>query len=262
MGIFKLVTFLLAADFIGIVDSRAINFPATTASGLGGLSGPRSNYTAFAKALNTAQTSYTCKSEYIDFSDPSALSKFNVAWCPQNAYQTSNSVVWRLTAECGTTMIYPWDFQYGKLEARVRVSPGSGVVSTILLAGPDPADELDWEWVGKDTFTAQSMYFVKGQRVDPNAAFVHTPGDTPQDMAAGFHNYAIELNKDNVKWYIDDWLTRTLPKLDGVPFPSGASRARMGVWDGSQTSGWAGTVDWSRGPFTAEMQWFKFTPYC
>ncbi|KAJ2253190.1 hypothetical protein GGI13_002841 [Coemansia sp. RSA 455] len=112
------------------------------------------------------------------------------------------------------------------------------------------------------TYTVQSMYFVKGQRVDPNAAFVHTPGDTPQNIEAGFHNYAIELNKDSVKWYIDDWLTRTLPKLDGVPFPSGASRARMGVWDGSQTSGWAGTVDWNQGPFTAEMQWFKFTPYC
>ncbi|KAJ2487208.1 transglycosylase [Coemansia sp. RSA 2050] len=256
MDIFKPATFLFAVSLIGIVNSRAIEYPAANLSELG------ANYTGIARALDTTQTGYTCKSEFIDFSDPSALSKFNVAWCPQNAYQTSNSVVWRLTPDCGTTIIYPWDFQYGKIEARVRVSPGSGVVSTILLAGPDPADELDWEWVGKDTWTAQSMYFVKGQRVDPNAAFFHTPGDTPQDMAAGFHNYAIELNKDSVKWYIDDWLTRTLPKLDGVPFPSGASRARMGVWDGSQTSGWAGTVDWSKGPFMAEMQWFKFTPYC
>ncbi|KAJ2306397.1 hypothetical protein IWW52_006233, partial [Coemansia sp. RSA 2704] len=100
-----------------------------------------------------------------------------------------------------------------------------GVVSSFLLAGPAPSDELDWEWVGKDTWTAQSMYFVKGQRVDPNAQYVHTPGDTPQDMAGGFHNYAIEVNPDSIKWYIDNWLTRTLPKVNGVPFPSQAGEA-------------------------------------
>ncbi|KAJ1883077.1 transglycosylase [Coemansia sp. RSA 486] len=199
---------------------------------------------------------------FVDFSDPSALSKFDVQWCPQNSYQTGSSVAWRLTPECGTTMVYPWDFQFGKIEARIRVAPGSGVVTTILLAGSAPSDEIDWEWVGKDTWTAQSMYFVKGQRVDPNAQYVHTPGDVAQDMAGGFHDYAIELTQDSVKWYIDNWLTRTLPRVDGVPFPATASRARMGVWDGSQTSGWAGSVDWSNGPFTAEMQWFRFTPYC
>ncbi|KAI7817945.1 concanavalin A-like lectin/glucanase domain-containing protein [Kickxella alabastrina] len=179
---------------------------------------------------------------FIDFTDREALGKFNVEWCPQNTYQTQNSVVWRLTPECGTTIVFPWDFQYGKIEGRIRAAHGSGVVST-------PADELDWEWVGRDTLTAQSMYF----RVDPVPQYLNTPGD----MAAGFHNYAIELNKDSVKWYIDDWLVRTLPVSMGVPFPVGASRPRMGVWDGTQNQrlGW----HW---PFTAEMQWFKFTPYC
>ncbi|KAJ2509246.1 transglycosylase [Coemansia sp. RSA 2049] len=217
--------------------------------------------------LNVRQTEssarrYTCESAVLDFSDPQALSKFNVEWCPQNVYQSNGTLIWKLTSECGTTVTYPWDFQYGKIEGRIRMAPGSGVVTSMLLAGPAPSDELDWEWVGKDTWTVQSMYFVKGQRVDPNAQFFHTPGNVPQEMSAGFHNYAIEVNKDSIKWYIDDWLTRTLPRTSGVPFPSDASGTRMGVWDGSQTSGWAGTVNWAQGPFTAEMQWFKFTPYC
>ncbi|KAJ2820558.1 hypothetical protein IWW50_005014 [Coemansia erecta] len=148
------------------------------------------------------------------------------------------------------------------IEARIRIAAGSGVVSSLLLAGPAPSDELDWEWVGKDMWTAQSMYFVKGQRVDPNAQYFHTPGDVAQDMAAGFHNYAIEVNPGNIKWYIDNWTTRTLLKMDGVPFPSDAGQARMGIWDGTQTSGWAGTVDWSKAPFITEVEWFKFTPYC
>ncbi|KAJ1990768.1 transglycosylase [Coemansia umbellata] len=190
------------------------------------------------------------------------LALATIASIKVNTYQENGSLVWRLTSECGTTIVYPWDFHYGRIEGRIRMAPGSGVVTSLLLAGPAPSDELDWEWVGKDTWTAQSMYFVKGQRVDPNAQYFHTPGNTAQEMSAGFHNYAIEITKNSINWYIDNWLTRTLPKLDNVPFPSDASRARMGIWDGTQTSGWAGAVDWSQGPFTAEMQWFNFTPYC
>ncbi|KAJ1958967.1 putative glycosidase CRH2 [Dipsacomyces acuminosporus] len=202
---------------------------------------------------------FTCKSAYIDFSDPSALSKFSFDWCPQNSYQTSNSVVWRLTQECGTTMIYPWDFHYGKIEGRIRISGGSGVVTTMLLLGPAPSDEIDFEWVGKDVTHVQTMYYVQSKRVDPiPLAYGVKPNP---DMSTSFHNYAIELNKDSVKWYIDGYNARTLPK-DDREFPKYATRARMGIWDGTQTSGWAGTVDWSKGPFTAEMQWFKFTPYC
>ncbi|KAJ1668526.1 transglycosylase [Coemansia sp. RSA 1813] len=223
---------------------------------------PTSNDKLNVRQAGLSERKFTCNSAVIDFSDPQALSKFNVEWCPQNVYQNNGTLVWRLSSECGTTITYPLDFQYGKIEGRIRMAPGSGVVTTMLLAGPAPSDELDWEWVGKDTWTAQSMYFVKGQRVDQEAQYFHTPGDVAQDMGAGFHNYAIEVNKDSIKWYIDNWLTRTLPKTDGVPFPSGASGTRMGVWDGSQTSGWAGTVDWAQGPFTAEIQWFKFTPYC
>ncbi|KAJ1952071.1 hypothetical protein GGI12_006339, partial [Dipsacomyces acuminosporus] len=117
------------------------------------------------------------------------------------------------------------------IEARIRMAPGSGVVSSLLLAGPAPSDEIDWEWVGKDTKTAQSMYFVKGTRVDKLPEYFHTPGSFPADMSTSFHNYAIELNPDSVKWYIDDWRTRTLSRTSGAGFPADASRVRMGIWD-------------------------------
>ncbi|KAJ2854758.1 transglycosylase [Coemansia erecta] len=188
------------------------------------------------------------------------MSKFNFVWCPENAYQTGNSVVWKLTELCGTTMVYPWDFHYGKIEARVRMGGGSGVVTAMLLLGPAPSDEIDFEWVGKDTTHVQTMYYVQAHRVDVLPE-VFGASQTSGDLSTTFQNYAIELNKDSVKWYLNGILLRTLEK-GTQEFPSDASRARMGIWDGSQTSGWAGTVDWSQGPFTAEMQWFNFTPYC
>ncbi|KAJ2780752.1 putative glycosidase CRH2 [Coemansia interrupta] len=204
---------------------------------------------------------YTCKSEFIDFSTQGAMDKFSFVWCPQNAYQTSNSVVWRLTRECGTTMVYPWDFHYGKIEGRIRIGPTSGVVTSMLLLGPAPSDEIDFEWVGRNTDQVQTMYYVQSHRVDPLPQVFVIDQQGGGDLSTTFHDYAIELNSDSVKWYFDGVLRRTLNK-GSQEFPTYASRGRMGIWDGTQTSGWAGTVDWSLGPFTAEMQWFNFTPYC
>ncbi|KAI7818002.1 concanavalin A-like lectin/glucanase domain-containing protein [Kickxella alabastrina] len=191
-------------------------------------------------------------SDFIDFSQRDAM---------KNAYQTDNSVVWRLTQECGMTMVYPWDFHYGKIEGRVRIGPGSGVVTAMILMGPPPSDEIDFEWVGKDVTHVQTMYYVQAHRVDvlPEVFGIDQQGNG--DLSTTFQNYAIELNKDSVKWYLNGQLLRTLNKKT-QEFPTYANRARMGIWDGTQTSGWAGTVDWSQGPFTAEMQWFNFTPYC
>ncbi|KAJ2666792.1 transglycosylase [Coemansia sp. RSA 1199] len=204
---------------------------------------------------------YTCKSEFVDFSKSDAMSKFSFVWCPENAQQTSNSVVWTLTQSCGTTMVYPWDFHQGRVEARIRIGPGSGVVTALLLLGPAPADEIDFEWVGKDPTHVQTMYYVQAHRVEAMPHVFGVSQGEGEDLTTSFQNYAIELLDNSVKWYLNGNLIRTLTK-EKAYFPSDATRARMGIWDGSQTSGWAGTVDWNQAPFTAEMQWFNFTPYC
>ncbi|KAJ2776945.1 hypothetical protein H4R18_005405 [Coemansia javaensis] len=204
---------------------------------------------------------YTCQSSFVDFSRADAMSKFSVVWCPQNAYQSQNSVVWKLTPECGTTMVYPWDFHYGRVEARIRIGAGSGVVTAFILLGTPPADEIDFEWVGKDLTHVQTMYYVQAHRVDPLPQVFGVSQQPSQDLSTTFQNYAIELLEDRVQWYLDGRLIRSLMK-GSQGFPSDATRAKMGIWDGSQTGGWAGTVDWNSGPFTAEMQWFNFTPYC
>ncbi|KAJ2156844.1 putative glycosidase CRH2, partial [Coemansia sp. RSA 552] len=195
---------------------------------------------------------YTCQSEYVDFSESDAMSKFSFVWCPENAYQTQNSVVWRLTQECGTTMVYPKDFHYGRIEARIRIGGGSGVVTALLLIGPPPSDEIDFEWVGKDLTHVQTMYYVQAHRVDPLPEVFGVSQGSNKDLSTSFQDYAIELREDSVKWFLNGNLLRTLKK-GSREFPSDATRAKMGIWDGTQTSGWAGAVDWGGGPFTAEM---------
>ncbi|KAJ2077845.1 putative glycosidase CRH2, partial [Coemansia sp. RSA 988] len=188
---------------------------------------------------------YTCKSEYVDFSKSDAMSKFSFVWCPQNAYQTQDSVVWRLTQECGTTMVYPWDFHYGRIEARVRIGAGSGVVTALLLLGPAPSDEIDFEWVGQDLTHVQTMYYVQAHRIEATSQAFGVSQHKDSDLSTSYQDYAIELREDSVKWYLNGGLLRTLNK-GADEFPSDASRAKMGIWDGTQTGGWAGSVDWNK----------------
>ncbi|KAJ2004445.1 putative glycosidase CRH2, partial [Coemansia thaxteri] len=149
---------------------------------------------------------YTCKSDFIDFSQPGAMSKFSFVWCPQNAYQTGNSVTWRLTPECGTTMVYPWDFHYGRIEGRIRIGPGSGVVTSMLLLGPAPSDEIDFEWVGRELSQVQTMYYVQSHRVDLLPFVVTANQPAGSDLSTTFQNYAVELTSDSVKWYLNGGL--------------------------------------------------------
>ncbi|KAJ1949047.1 transglycosylase [Linderina macrospora] len=214
-----------------------------------------------ASASTEPNTRYTCTSQFIDFSDPDSMKYFNYEWCPQNAYQTGDTVTWRLTQECGTTMVYPWDFHYGRIEGQIRIGAGSGVVTTMLLMGPAPADEIDFEWVGKNVHNVQTTFYVQSQRVVPMSEAFEVTGGSSSDLSKSFHNYTIELTKDRVSWYIDGKLCRYRDKSTGL-FPSEANRMRMGIWDGTQTSGWAGPIDWNGAPFTAEIRSFNFTPYC
>ncbi|RKP39506.1 glycoside hydrolase, partial [Dimargaris cristalligena] len=129
----------------------------------------------------------------------------------------------------------------GRIEALIKAGPTSGVVTAFIMQGATPKDELDLEWVGMDAHRVQSMYFVDGQRV----AGDELPGyHSAQGATDGFLRYAIEFTPQHVQWFVNGALVRTLPRGTSKPYPAQANTLRMGVWDGSQNSFWAGVVDW------------------
>ncbi|OMJ21442.1 putative glycosidase crf1 [Smittium culicis] len=213
-----------------------------------------------------------CDAVEVDFTKGQKLpSAFKIDYCPQNVVYAENSLQLVLSPQCGTTVSYKFPRKFGKISARMRFAPGSGAVSALIFAGPDPADEIDIEFVGKDSATIQSMYFVKGQRIDQLAQF-HTPAAAQQqqqqaDLSLAFHDYAIELLPDRINWLVDGSVVRTLTKdpadTANAKFPiDAASFVRFGVWDGSSVSSWAGVADYSSGNKIAYIQNLKFTPYC
>ena len=149
--------------------------------------------------------------------------------------------------------------------ATSRSPPGSGVVTAFSLYGsgaPGATDEVDLECVGRDTSNIQSMYFVNGQRVGNGNQEKDIFPAQGGDLATSYHTYGIEYNDNYVKWYMDGNVGNALTNNNNGQFPASLGKFRLGLWDGTQTSGWAGTVNYNQGPFAASIKWLRYTPYC
>ena len=134
---------------------------------------------------------------------------------------------------------------FGIVESWVKMAPGKGVVSSVVLQSDD-LDEIDWEWVGYNTSGVQSNYYGKGNHSSYSRAGYHAV-----DHADGqFHNYTTHWTRDTLQWWIDRQLVRTLnyaDALDGNNFPQTPCNVRIGIWPAGDPSLPQGTVDWAGG---------------
>jgi beta-glucanase (GH16 family) len=119
------------------------------------------------------------------------------------------------------------EFQYGRIEARIKVPRGSGTWPAFWMLGAnfgrdseDPNDS-NWPNVGE----IDIMEYV-GREPDLVVGTVHGPGYAGAggltrwfrqdfDIADEFHTYAIEWDFDGIRWFFDDELYCDLPR-DGV----------------------------------------------
>ncbi|KAJ1672443.1 hypothetical protein EV182_007163 [Spiromyces aspiralis] len=79
------------------------------------------------------------------------------------------------------------------------MAAGSGAVTAFILVGPPPADEIDFEWVGRSTDSVQTTYYVRAQAVDATPQ-IHYPNNTMgHDLSSEYHDYGIELTESAIK---------------------------------------------------------------
>ncbi len=122
-------------------------------------------------------------------------------------------------------------YQYGRFEAVMQPAKGSGVVSsffthTFSLFG-DPHDEIDFEFLGKDTTVVSLNYFTDGKPYGP----VKIP--LGFDAASAPHLYAFEWSPDRIDWYVDGKLVHSATESDH-PIPTAPGRVMMNIWTGSE----------------------------
>lgn len=134
---------------------------------------------------------------------------------------------------------------FGTVEVIMRAARGQGIVSSIVIQS-DTRDEIDWEWIGGNETHAQTNYFGKGNTTSYDRDEWHLVNN-PMDE---FHNYTTAWSKEQIDFYIDTQLVRTLKYEDangGNNFPQTPSDVRLGVWAGGDEKNDEYTIEWAGG---------------
>ncbi len=147
-------------------------------------------------------------------------------------------------------------FGYGRYEARMRVPKGSGLVSAFFVyTGPyygDPWDEIDFEFLGKDTTQVQINWFAGADEPDHGKLI-----DLGFDASEDFHTYAFEWRPDSITWVVDGRVVHEVT-ADTATLPSHPGKIFATIWAGTN-EGWLGAFEYE-GPVSAEYESISYTP--
>lgn len=110
-------------------------------------------------------------------------------------------------------------FQYGRIEARIKVPAGAGFWPAFWMLGAN-FDEVGWPDCGE----IDIMEYV-GREPNLIMGTLHGPGYSgalgltsrslqDYDIADDFHTYAIEWDEEHISWFYDDVEYHTLTRSD------------------------------------------------
>lgn len=147
-------------------------------------------------------------------------------------------------------------YSYGKYEARIKAAKGVGVNTAFFIyAGypnKDVHDEIDFEFLGKDTTKVQVNYWVDGKQ---NPKLIDLGFDASED----FHDYSFVWSPSKIKWYIDGKLVHATK--DGADIPTYPQNLFFSLWTSTnKMKDWMGEFVY-KNPIHAEFSEIKFTPY-
>ena len=133
------------------------------------------------------------------------------------------------------------DFHYGNYEVTMKPMKASGTASTFFTyTGPsfdeDPHDEIDIEFLGKDTTKVQFNYFTNG--VGGHEYMYDLGFDASED----YHTYGFRWEEDRIVWFVDD--VAVYEATENIPSTPG--RIFMNAWTGTKNAeAWMGKYEGS-----------------
>jgi endo-1,3-1,4-beta-glycanase ExoK len=152
-------------------------------------------------------------------------------------------------------------FLHGRMEMRMRMIRGSGLLSTFFTYknGSEVAgatwEEIDIEVFGKnDAKTWQSSIITGNPKTTSEQ--VHSVDGS---LADGYHTYTLEWTPEYVSWSLDGVLVR---KTEGgqVSSLTNPETLRFNVWS-SESTGWVGALDEAALPAYQFVNWMKYYRY-
>ncbi|MBN2574728.1 MAG: family 16 glycosylhydrolase [Deltaproteobacteria bacterium] len=150
---------------------------------------------------------------------------------------------------------------YGRMEMRMRMIRGSGLLSTFFtykngseLSGAQWG-ELDVEALGKNDAKAWQSNLITGNpRVTSEEVYT-----SPTSLADDYHTYQIEWTPEYVSWSFDGTEVRRTQGGQASELRDPHS-LRFNVWS-SEGTGWAGELDESALPAYQFVNWIRYYRY-
>ncbi|MBD3919883.1 glycoside hydrolase family 16 protein [Paenibacillus sp. PR3] len=143
-------------------------------------------------------------------------------------------------------------YGFGKYEVNMKPAKNTGIVSSFFTyTGPSDGtqwDEIDIEFLGKDTTKVQFNYYTNG--VGGHEKIVNLGFDASQ----GYHTYAFDWQSGYIKWYVDGVLKHTA--TSNIPQTPG--KIMMNLWNGTGVDAWLGSYN-GNNPLYAYYDWVKYT---
>ncbi|MDE7416214.1 MAG: RICIN domain-containing protein [Lachnospiraceae bacterium] len=144
-------------------------------------------------------------------------------------------------------------FGYGFYQVRMKPIKNDGVVSSFFTyTGPSDGttwDEIDIEFLGKDTTHVQFNYYVDGRGGHEKWY------DLGFDASEEYHTYGFNWYEGGITWYVDGEPVYTAPSID--IFPSHPGKIMMNVWPGIGVDDWLNAYD-GRTPLHAYYDWISW----
>ena len=178
---------------------------------------------------------------------------FNVTWSKKNvAYENGVAKLSITEDEDGT--FYGGElrskdhYHYGDYEITMKPEAKKGTCTSFFVytgptefdaeGNPNPHDEIDIEFLGKDTTHVQFNFFVNG--VGGNE-FKY---DLGFDASEEFHTYGFRWTEDYITWYVDGEPVYRVDETEKKPIPHTAGRMMTNYWCGSEVAeAWMGKYD-------------------
>ena len=182
------------------------------------------------------------------------------------AYLDSKEVTFNYTAGEARTQNY---YHYGDYEVSMKPSANPGTASTFFVCTgpydvkngtPNAHDEIDIEFLGKDTTKVQFNFFVDGQGGNE---YMY---DLGFDASKEFHKYGFRWTETSITWFVDGVpvykVTTDKTATSGTnlrvvdKLPSTAGRMLTNYWCGNERAwGWMGQYKGSVNDQGTEYQW-------
>lgn len=155
-------------------------------------------------------------------------------------------------------------FLYGTFMAELRPSNVSGVITGIFLHRNGPRQEIDIEFLGKDTTKMLvNVYYnpgIEGTKLEYGYRGTPVLIDLGFDAAEEFHRYEIEWYPHSIRWRVDRQLVHERVLWNPTPIPNLPMEFNVNLWH-SRSKELAGKLNSTALPAQTELKLIRICCY-